>query len=102
MLFESNGSFGLKANFWPEPFWNDWPRQPIHCETVIVQLAQVNIGANRSCLETGKKVLGLGLDDHAVTNQIQRRLVGGSLPTILGRTGLSLDDGIERLLPGPR
>src|SRR5258708_30783277 len=99
MLLKGDGSLRLKAHLGPETLGNDRPGQPIHREAEVVQLAQMNVGADGARLETSQKLLRLGFDDDLVTDQIKSGLLRGAAPTILSRAAFGLDDGVERMLP---
>src|ERR1043166_385914 len=101
MFFHGDRSFGLVVDFRPEAFRNERPGKPVHRETKVVKFPQMDVSADRSRLETGKKLLRLSLDNDTVANQVQRRLLCGTAPAILGGTGLRFDNRIESVLPGP-
>ena len=84
VFVRSNGPFGLVFDFGPKPFGNDRPGQPVHADAEVVQLAQMNIRADRACLEAGKQLLRLRLDDDQRKNQIKCLLFDGALPALLG------------------
>src|SRR5439155_19049053 len=63
VFLDGDGAFGPKAHFRPKAPRDDRPRQPVHRETEVVELAQVDIRAHRARLEGGEKMLGLRLDD---------------------------------------
>src|SRR5882724_6966346 len=42
MLIEGDGPLIFELNFRPEPFGNQWPWQPIHRETKVVEFSQMN------------------------------------------------------------
>src|SRR5438105_4368845 len=95
VFLDGDGAFGPKAHLRPKPFRNDRPGKPVHRETKIVELAQVDIGADGARFEAGQKVLRLSLNNHAIANQVQSSLLRGAAPAIPGRTVLPLDDGIQ-------
>ncbi len=99
MFLCGDGALGTIFNFWPKPFGDDWPGQPVHRNTKVVQFTQQNIRADRARLETGEKVFRLGLGDYQAMNQIEGLLSGAALPAILGAPGFVFDDGIEGVLP---
>src|SRR6185436_5986912 len=96
-----NGPLGLVFNFGPQPFWNDRPRQPIHPYAKIVQLTQMNIGADRARLETGEQLLRLRLDDDQGKYEAKCLLSDRTLPSLFGWPVFDLDNRVERILPRP-
>ena len=58
----SDGAFDAIFDFGPLPLLNDGPGQPAHGEHEIVQLAQMDIGADGAGVEYLPKVVGLGFD----------------------------------------
>jgi len=63
MLHKGDGTFGLELHRRPEALGNDRPRQPVHCQTKIVQLPQVNIRADGSGFQAGEQLLGLRFEN---------------------------------------
>jgi hypothetical protein len=49
-----------------------------------MEFPQVNIRADRARLEAGEQMLGLGFQNHAMTDMVQRGLFGRPPPAILG------------------
>src|SRR6266542_2223105 len=84
MFVEGDRALWLKANFRPKALGNQRPGKPVHREAKVVKFSQVDVGADRSRLEAGEKLLGLSLDNDAVANQVQCRLLCGPAPAILG------------------
>ena len=102
MFRERNGALGLKADFWPKPFWNERPGQPIHGEAKVEQFPRMHIRADRSSLETSEQMLGLRFNDDTVPDRVQSPFLRCTPPAVLGGTTLGFDDGVKGVLPGPR
>lgn len=85
MLVCRNRSLRLVFIFWPKPFRVDRPRKLVHSNAKIVQLAEMNIGADRTRFKTREQLLRLRLDDRQGKNQFKGLLSDGALPAVDGR-----------------
>src|ERR1039458_6714124 len=83
VLFQCDGALGFEYNFWPEPLGNERPRQPVHCQTEIVEFPQMDIRADRACFDGLQKMFPVRLDDYFVADVIQRLVFGRPEPTFL-------------------
>src|SRR5437773_5405711 len=99
VLLDGDGAFLLENNGWPLSQRNYWTRQPVHIESKIVQLAQMHIRRNRSNPQRIQKVFALRFDQSNWKNPHQRSILGGTFPTLVRRTVLGLNDGIQDVLP---
>ena len=59
MLRQRDGALGLEFDFRPEPPGNERPRQPVHRKAEVVELAQMDVCADRARFEAGEQLLGL-------------------------------------------
>ena len=65
MFITGDATFVLEAHFRPEALGNERPRQPVHRDAKVMEFPQVNIRADRTRLEAGEQMLGLGFQNHA-------------------------------------
>lgn len=100
VLVGGNRPLGFLFNFWPEFSLDDWPREPVHAEAIIMQFAEKDIRADGSRLHAGEQVFCLRFNDDELANQIKRLLCGTALPSRFGRFPFVFNDGVESILPG--
>jgi len=93
VLLQGDGTLSLEDDFWPKSFWNERPRQPVHGQTKVVELAQMHIRADRSDLERLHQVLRLRLNDGLVAETDQGLVSGRCGPTLPGRTVFGVNGG---------
>ena len=100
MLFKGDCSLGFVVNGGPSLLGHDGPGKPIHVEGEVVQLAQMHVRRDCPPFENCKEVLGLRLYERAVAEAVERVVVGGGLPAVLGGAGFEADNLIHDVLPG--
>jgi len=92
LLFEVDGG--------PLALGNHRSREPVHIEREVVRFAEVGVRGNGSLFQHGQEVLGLGLDEQAGADEVERLVLGRDAPAKLGGAGLELEDGVEDVLLG--
>ena len=101
VFVRGNRPLGFVFKFWPEPSGDDWPREPVHTETVIMQFAQQNVCADCARPHAGEQLFRLRLNDDQFVNQTKCRLPCAPFPAILGGSFFVFNDGIECVTLGP-
>jgi len=100
MFRQRDGALFFEFDLRPESFRDEGPRQPVHGQTEVVKLPQMNICADRAAFKRLQQTFGLRLDDGLMANPVQRLVLGRTRPTLLGRAMLRLHERGQRILPG--
>src|SRR5437764_1222376 len=82
--YSCDGGFGTELNLWPEPFGDEGPGQPIHGETEVMELPQMNVRANSAGLERLQKIFSLRFDNGFVAKAVQSFVFASAHPSFFG------------------
>lgn len=99
MFFERDCPLGLMVNRRPETSWKRRLHEPAHCETEVMELSQMDVGADRARLEAGEQMFRSCLENHEMPDQIEGFLPGRTSPSNLCRAMLGVSDRSESILP---
>ena len=99
MFLPSDGTFVLELNFRPLAFHDDRPRQPRHVQGEVVDASQIYIRRNFSSFEHAQKMFRARFQNWQVPDQIERLVLDGGLPTVLGLACFEFDHLVHDELP---
>jgi len=99
MFRQRDGALFFEFDLRPESFRDERPRQPVHGQTKVVKLPQMNIRADRAAFERLQQTFGLRLDDGLMANPVQCLVLGRPHPAFLGWAILRLHERVKGGLP---
>jgi hypothetical protein len=95
VFFRRDGSLLLEHRLGPLQPRDDRRGQPIHINREVVNLPQKRIRGHRAGAQHGQQMFGLGLDEDAVADQVERFVLGGGFTPRLRGAGFDADDFLQ-------
>jgi len=100
VLQRRDGPLFLEPDFRPLLLGEHWPRQPAHVHGEVVNAPQEDIGGHGAGVEHAQEVLGVGLQDREVADEVEGLVLHGPLLADAGGAGLGPGHFVHRGLPG--
>ena len=82
-------------------FRQDRHRQPAHVQTMVLDAAQINVGADRAGAQHRHEIIGSRHDHDFLADEVEGRVLDGRFPAMQRRPLLVLDDVLHHFLPDP-
>jgi hypothetical protein len=79
VLFRCNAPLFAAFDFGQASFGEDGPRQPVHVQSKIMQLAEMNVCGDGSLSQRLQKMLGTGFERGPVAEQVKRLVLDRSV-----------------------